>query len=136
MEDVLKFIQRNTRHAIHVEGTKHAESYEFPPAAIREAVINALVHADYAHTDHVLVTHARLDPGRLITEQPLMRLWRTLRRMKTAVLLPLSVSASESGSQSRSLSVFGARHDLSGSITIADCGCDADSDTDPDRLLF
>jgi len=48
VEDVLKFIQRNTRHAIHVEGTKHAESYEFPPAALREAVINALVHADYA----------------------------------------------------------------------------------------
>ncbi len=60
---------------------------------------------------------------------------RTLRRMKTAVLLPLSVSASVSGSQSRSLSVFVARHDLSGSITIADCGCDADTDSDPDGLL-
>jgi len=61
-----------------------------------------------------------------------MRLWRTLRRMKTAVLLPLSVSASESGSQSRSLSVFVARHDLSGSMTIADCGSDADTDSDTD----
>ncbi len=48
VEGVLKFIQRNTRHAIHVEGTKHAEASEFPPAALREAVINALVHADYA----------------------------------------------------------------------------------------
>ena len=48
VEDVLKFIKRNTRHAIHVEGTKHAEAWEFPPAALREAVINALVHADYA----------------------------------------------------------------------------------------
>ncbi len=48
VEDVLKFIQRNTRHAIRVEGTKHAESLEFPPVALREAVINALVHADYA----------------------------------------------------------------------------------------
>jgi hypothetical protein len=62
-----------------------------------------------------------------------MRRMRTLQRMKPAVLLPLSVS--ESGSQSRSLSVFGARHDLSGSITIADCGCDSDSDSDPDGLL-
>jgi len=50
-----------------------------------------------------------------------------------AVLLPLS--GSESGSQSRSLSVFVARHDLSGSITIADCGCDTDPDSDPDGLL-
>ena len=49
-----------------------------------------------------------------------------------AVLFPLSASGSESGSQSRSLSVFVARRDLSGSITIADCGCDADSDTYPD----
>ena len=54
---------------------------------------------------------------------------------KMAVLLPLSLSASESGSQPRSLSVFVARHDLSGSITIADCGCDADTDSDPDGLL-
>jgi len=72
-------------------------------------------------------------PG--VSEQPLMRLWRTLRRMKTAVLLPLSVSASESGAQSRSLSVFVARHDLSGSNTIADCGFDADTDSDPDGLF-
>ena len=55
--------------------------------------------------------------------------------MKTAVLLPLSVTASESGSQSRSLSVFVARHDLSGSITIADCGCDADTDSGADGLV-
>ena len=47
MDDVLKFIKRNTRHAIRVEGAKHAEAWEFPPAALREAVINSLVHADY-----------------------------------------------------------------------------------------
>ncbi len=48
VEDVLKFIHRNTRHAIRVEGAKHTEAPEFPPVALREAVINALVHADYA----------------------------------------------------------------------------------------
>jgi len=53
--------------------------------------------------------------------------------MKTALLLPLSVS--ESGSQSRSLSVFVARHDLSGAITIADGGCDADTDSGADGLV-
>ncbi|MBP1600953.1 MAG: hypothetical protein H6Q06_1104 [Acidobacteria bacterium] len=55
--------------------------------------------------------------------------------MKTAVVLPLLVSASESGSQSRSLSVFVARYDLSGSITTADCDYDTDPDSDPDGLL-
>jgi ATP-dependent DNA helicase RecG len=48
VEDVLKFIKRNTRRSLHIEGAKHAESWEFPPSALREAVINALVHADYA----------------------------------------------------------------------------------------
>jgi ATP-dependent DNA helicase RecG len=48
VDDVLKFIQRNSRHSLSIEGTKHSEAWEFPPAALREAVINALVHADYA----------------------------------------------------------------------------------------
>jgi predicted HTH transcriptional regulator len=48
VDDVLKFIKCNSRRALPIEGTKHAEAWEFPLAALREAVINALVHADYA----------------------------------------------------------------------------------------
>jgi predicted HTH transcriptional regulator len=48
VEDVLRFIRRNTRRALRVEGARHAEAWEFPLTALREAIINALVHADYA----------------------------------------------------------------------------------------
>jgi predicted HTH transcriptional regulator len=44
-EDALRFIKRNTRRALRVEGARHAEAWEFPAAALREAVINALAHA-------------------------------------------------------------------------------------------
>jgi hypothetical protein len=46
-----------------------------------------------------------------------------------------SAVGSASGSRLRSLSVFVARHNLSGSLTIAYCGCDADTDSDPDGPL-
>jgi predicted HTH transcriptional regulator len=48
VEEALHFVKRNTRRALSIEGAKHAEAWEFPLVAIREAVINALVHADYA----------------------------------------------------------------------------------------
>jgi ATP-dependent DNA helicase RecG len=48
IEDVLLFIKRNIRRAIRVEATRHSESWEFPLVALREAVVNAVVHADYA----------------------------------------------------------------------------------------
>lgn len=48
VEDALRFVQRNTRRAIEVKGVHHREVWEFPVVALREAIINAVVHADYA----------------------------------------------------------------------------------------
>ena len=48
VDEALHFIQRNTRRALAIHGTRHAEAWEYPLVALREAVINALVHADYA----------------------------------------------------------------------------------------
>lgn len=47
IEEALQFIQRNMRREIRVTGTRSAEAWEFPLVALREAVINAVVHADY-----------------------------------------------------------------------------------------
>ena len=63
-----------------------------------------------------------------------------MRRMRTHVQVNGGAASAVGigigvGSQPRSLSVFVARHDLSGSVTIADRGCDADTDSDPDGLL-
>ena len=47
VEEVLAFIQRNIRRSIRIEGIRNEGVPEFPQIALREAVINAIVHADY-----------------------------------------------------------------------------------------
>jgi ATP-dependent DNA helicase RecG len=48
VEEVLNFVKRNTRRAVEIHGAQNQEVWEFPLVAIREAVINALVHSDYS----------------------------------------------------------------------------------------
>jgi ATP-dependent DNA helicase RecG len=47
VEQALQFVQRNTRRALAIGGVHHHEAWEFPVVALREAITNALVHADY-----------------------------------------------------------------------------------------
>lgn len=47
IEEALQFVSRNTRRGLRVERTRSAEAWEFPFVALREAIINAVVHADY-----------------------------------------------------------------------------------------
>jgi predicted HTH transcriptional regulator len=48
VEEVLRFVARNTRRALRVNGARHEEVPEYPILAVREAITNAIVHADYA----------------------------------------------------------------------------------------
>ncbi len=48
VEAVPKFIARNTRLAAQITGMRRRDIPEYPPAAIREVLINALVHSDYS----------------------------------------------------------------------------------------
>ncbi|MDD2706420.1 MAG: helix-turn-helix domain-containing protein [Verrucomicrobiae bacterium] len=48
IDEILAFVQRNTRRGLRIEGARNVESWDFPMLAIREAVINAIVHADYS----------------------------------------------------------------------------------------
>jgi predicted HTH transcriptional regulator len=48
VEETIRFVQRNTRRALEVKGVRHREVWEFPVVALREAITNAFVHADYA----------------------------------------------------------------------------------------
>jgi ATP-dependent DNA helicase RecG len=50
IEAVLHFVQRNTRRSMRVDGLRHEEVPEYPLLAVREAVANAIVHADYSQT--------------------------------------------------------------------------------------
>lgn len=47
-KEAIRFLQRNTRRGLVVQGAQHTEDWEFPLVAVREAIVNALVHADYA----------------------------------------------------------------------------------------
>ena len=48
VEEAISFIQRNTRRAMEINGLHNERIQEVPLVALREAVINAIVHADYA----------------------------------------------------------------------------------------
>lgn len=47
-EEILAFIKRNTRLAAHFQEAIREDIPQYPTKAIREAIINAIVHADYA----------------------------------------------------------------------------------------
>lgn len=65
------FVRRNTAPSAHLDGMRRIDRWEFPEAAVREAVANAAVHRDYGivGTDIMLsIFSDRLEvqsPGRL-----------------------------------------------------------------------
>jgi ATP-dependent DNA helicase RecG len=48
VEPVLAFVSRQLRQGLEIKGAQSAEVFELPPVALREALVNALVHADYS----------------------------------------------------------------------------------------
>ena len=48
IDEALVFIARNTARAIEIRGARRVEVPEYPLVAVREAVVNAVVHADYS----------------------------------------------------------------------------------------
>jgi len=47
IDQVVSFIERHTNQSVNIERTSHSFEPEYPVKAIREAVINAIVHTDY-----------------------------------------------------------------------------------------
>lgn len=48
VKHILQFIERHTSVAIEIKGLEHRQVREYPMSAVREAVVNAVVHADYS----------------------------------------------------------------------------------------
>ncbi|MCY4311149.1 MAG: putative DNA binding domain-containing protein [Rhodospirillaceae bacterium] len=71
VEQALDFVQRNTRAVVETQGGRRVEHPVYPPDALREGIVNALIHRDYllTSTDVELAVYAdRLEivsPGRL-----------------------------------------------------------------------
>lgn len=82
MENALKFVARNTQREIRITGKPERETIpEFPEAAIREAVINAICHRDYSAvgTIQVRIYEDRLEvwnPGTLPPSLTIESLYR------------------------------------------------------------
>jgi predicted HTH transcriptional regulator len=72
IEMALAFIERNTRHPIRVVGLNRVRLNEYPPEALREALVNAVAHRDYedgsrktmleVFSDRVVVSSPGLPP--------------------------------------------------------------------------
>lgn len=79
LEQAIKFIERNTSIKSEIGPIYRTDIPEYPPLAIRESIINALLHADYAiqgvsimiaiFDDRIEITN----PGSLIFGQTLQR---------------------------------------------------------------
>ena len=71
VEQALNFVQRNTRVTVETQGGRRIERPVYPPDALREGIVNALIHRDYllTSTDIELAVYSdRLEivsPGRL-----------------------------------------------------------------------
>ena len=50
LDEVPRFVRRNTRMAGKIETMRRRDTPEYPELAVREALINAIVHADYSIT--------------------------------------------------------------------------------------
>ena len=48
IDEILAFIQRNTALGAKIHSARREDIPEYPPAAVRETVINSILHADYS----------------------------------------------------------------------------------------
>lgn len=48
LEDAIKFIKRNTKFSSEIKSLKRKDTFEYPIIALREALMNAIVHTDYS----------------------------------------------------------------------------------------
>jgi predicted HTH transcriptional regulator len=48
VEDAISFVQKHTIYGADIGPMKRSDHWNLPPAAVREAIINAVVHSDYS----------------------------------------------------------------------------------------
>jgi len=56
LNDIYEFIDRYNRTRSEISGLRRLDKRDYPPEAVREALLNALVHKDYAFSDSTLIS--------------------------------------------------------------------------------
>lgn len=79
IEEALAFVDRNTRHPIRVVGLNRVRLDEYPPEALREALVNAVAHRDYedgsrkimleVFSDRIVISSPGLPPAPLTLQK-------------------------------------------------------------------
>ncbi|OXM55348.1 transcriptional regulator [Amycolatopsis thailandensis] len=70
VDEALIALRRNMKRRSTVRGAGRAEAYEYPETALREAVVNALVHRDYSGPSHGTQVQVEMYPDRLLIRNP------------------------------------------------------------------
>lgn len=92
LEQAVSFVERNTRLGMSVGRLRRCDAPAVPPAALREALVNAVVHADYAQRGapiRVAVFEDRVEvenPGILLPGVTIEELRDGLSRVRNRVL--------------------------------------------------
>lgn len=92
VHEAIEFLHRHLRRRISIGKVQRTETLEVPEVAIREAVINAVVHADYAQTGapiRIAVFEDRVEidnPGMLVFGLTVEDIVRGVSRLRNRVI--------------------------------------------------
>lgn len=68
VEEAIAFVHKHALHGVEISAVRRKERSNLPPAAVREAIINAVAHADYAQ--HGAPIRVSIFNDRLEVENP------------------------------------------------------------------
>jgi predicted HTH transcriptional regulator len=92
VEEAIAFVEKHALHGADIGNVRRRERWSIPPIAVREAVVNAVVHADYAQTGapiRLAIFDDRLEvenPGLLPFGLTLEDLPRGISRLRNRVI--------------------------------------------------
>lgn len=90
--EVVTFIQKHLMHAIEISGIRRKEQWTIPLVAIREAIINAIAHADYSQRGapiRIAIFDDRIEienPGLIPFNLTLDDLYRGISKLRNPVI--------------------------------------------------